>query len=569
MRRFLARWMAVALAGCAALAASGAPAVAASADNEIGFLAAAPDRGGAGNDRVRQAFKALTGGHPAQLVFITDERSAKYVDQALARLKSEGADEIVALPLFLSRANPKFALLTDFLDDNERLMPVRIAQSFGDSYLAIEMLAERLRRAGDADVIVIAGNGGQDADGLEAMRRDLAAIAHDARQGVFSGEVNAIIWPERDAAGLETLSEQAWSELRAVTGRVRLVPFHMGREFDSMMSFNATLKRDAPEGVAMLPVGDDELEWFTLWMQREINHYTAVEDGSVGIVFNAHGADFHWNQTMRETTAALAAKYPIEYAFSMAGPPSLRKAVRRLEDRGVRAIVIVRVFGMESSFRSPIERLIGWDAEHKASDLAAASPGGGMDMGVSARLKTAAMIATAGGLQDNALFAEALLDRAKEISTDPAKETIILVAHGQGGDRANEAWLQNLASLAEQMKQMGGTAFRDILYQTWREDWPEKRAPHILAIREMVEAAQRDDGVALIIPARTTGKGPADEYLEGLTYRAGTGFAPHPLFAKWVEQEFLEGLEQIRQSRERHGREDDPLDRPVAPESRF
>ena len=160
------------------------------------------------------------------------------------------------------------------------------------------------------------------------------------------------------------------------------------------------------------------------------------------------------------------------------------------------------------------------------------------------------MVVTVGGLQDNALFAEALLDRARALSKDAAKETVIVVAHGQQSDQVNETWLKLLASLAGQMKQKGGHDFRDILYQTWREDWPDKSASRVASIKDMVKAARKDGGTALIIPARTTGQGPTEAFLKGLDYRAGTGFAPHPLFPKWIEQQLHKGIAMIRKSRQ-------------------
>jgi sirohydrochlorin ferrochelatase len=549
MRQFLALLAALVITGCASFTPNPTLGPAVASDAGTGFLLAAPDRGAMGNDRVRLAFKALSEKHPAQLVFITNRDSAKYVDQALERLEAEGAAKAVVLPLFLSRANPKFNLLTEFLSDHKKTMSIQYARAFGDSYLAVEMLADRLQRASNADVVVIAGSGAADAQSREAITHDLNQLVHKARQGVFEGEVKTVIWPVRGAEDYETLNQNSWRQVRASKGQVQLVPFHMGMELDSMMSFNAGLRYAAPEGVKQLPTGDDELEWFSLWMQREINRYTALEEGSVGIVFNAHGANFHWNQAMRDATLELAGKYPIEYAFSMGDPPSLRSAVKRLEERGVGAIVIVRVFGMESSFRNAVEQLIGRDVESPVDDISMGSHGshgGSMNMGARvSRLKTASIVVTAGGLQDDPLFAEALLDRAREISTDPANETIIVVSHGQGGDHANEAWLDILASLTDQMKQSGGDEFREILYQTWREDWPDKNAVRILSVREMVMAAEKDGGIALIIPARTTGRGPADRYLEGLHYRAGTGFAPHPLFPKWIEQQVDKGAAMI------------------------
>ncbi len=67
--------------------------------------------------------------------------------------------------------------------------------------------------------------------------------------------------------------------------------------------------------------------------------------------------------TMREAVGPLDTRYPIEYVFSMADQPLIERAVRRLEKRGARAAVIVRVFGLVPAFRSEVERMIGTNIE--------------------------------------------------------------------------------------------------------------------------------------------------------------------------------------------------------------
>src|SRR5690606_4400239 len=104
------------------------------------------------------------------------------------------------------------------------------------------------------------------------------------------------------------------------------------------------------------------------------------------------------------------------------------------------------------------------------------------------RIRTAALVTTVGGVEDSEHFAAALLDRARSLSNDPARETIVLVAHGDGNDATNARWRGLLASLAKQMKQAGGDAFRAIEVGTWREDWPAEREPEVKAIRALVAA---------------------------------------------------------------------------------
>jgi hypothetical protein len=93
------------------------------------------------------------------------------------------------------------------------------------------------------------------------------------------------------------------------------------------------------------------------------------------------------------------------------------------------------------------------------------------------------------------------------------------------------------------MRKNGGAGFRAIHTATWREDWPEKRVPAVEKVRSLVQEASGDGGRALVLPARTLGQGPECRLLEGLTFELGEGFAPHPLFARWAEQQVERALE--------------------------
>lgn len=152
------------------------------------------------------------------------------------------------------------------------------------------------------------------------------------------------------------------------------------------------------------------------------------------------------------------------------------------------------------------------------------------------RIRSGAVLLTAGGLDDHDLFAQALLKRAQALSREPKRETLILTAHGTKSDARNEHWLGVLQSIADKMRALGGSGFRAIRVATWREDWPDKRRPWVESVRGWVEKADRD-GTAIVIPARTTGTGPEAKLLAGLNYRLGSGFAPDPLFARWLEEQ--------------------------------
>lgn len=527
-----------------------------------GFLVVAPDRGFLGNEETQEAFDEFATGKNARLVFATDERTRGMIDTALVKLAQEGARQVAILPFFISLAQPRFALVKTSLapDATSSLdlpVPVIWGQAFGESYLAVEVLADRFRaiREPAGRSVVVVGYGAGDAESRQRMEAEWQRLAERAAEGFGFGAVRAVVWPDPGVEGTEEQEKAAERDLLqlAESGtRPVIVPFHLGKKLDSMMSFTAALRRLLPTGAELSDGEVTPHPAVATWMAHEANRFLPLRPEEIGVVFLAHGSDYHWNETMRQSVSSLAERYQIEFAFCMADPPLVERAVHRLEQRGARAIVVVRVFGLASNFQESVERMLGLDVEkpHPAHDHGHDHGHGGHLAGPPGpRIHSAALLTTVGGLEDDPLFARALLDRAQALSRDPTRETVILVAHGSGEDGRNAHWRHLLESLADQMRADGGAKFRAIHAATWREDWPDKREPEVAAVRRMVEEATREGGRAIVIPARTTGKGMEADFLKGLSFDLGTGFAPHPLFVSWVEQQIQAGVAALGMAR--------------------
>ncbi len=521
---------------------------------EAGFLLVAPDRGYAGNQKVRKSFVQLEKKHNAELVFITDERMEPYLKKALNQLNKK-AKKIVVLPLFFSTAHPKLTSFRKMLTKLTEEKDIIFARSFGNSYLAVEMLIERLKAMDlneKNDALVLVAHGADTDKTLKLMRRDFLRIADLALKDFSDKTIDVVVLPgDRYARDYRQRDEQAWAEIKKLgktKGGGKAIPLHLGPELDGMMSVNSWVEDKLPKSMQIAKFDDNEVALFSLWMQREANRYLSSKEAPLGIVFNAHGSDFHWNQGMRDAVEELTQKYPVEFAFSMADADDLRQAVSRLENRGVGVIVVVRVFGMRASFRHSVERLIGLDID--APELCKTEDEDDKHEGeLPKRLRTTALVVTEGGLGDSPLFARSMLEKAQQLSTNIANDTVIIVAHGKGSDTANQQWLNVLSSLVKQMKAMGGDKFKDIFYQTWQEDWEDKRGDRISAVLKMVNDANKEGGNAIIIPARTTGEGRAKSFLKDANYKAAKGFAPHPLFSIWIEQQLVRGAETVKQTR--------------------
>lgn len=501
---------------------------------ETGFLVAAPDRGFVGNTETREAFADFAAQYPAELVFVTDERALPYFQDSITALEKRGIDEVVLLPFYLSTAHPDFDLLREWAV--QAALPVQFGRAFGNSSLAVRALADRLATVpADAGTVVVTGEGAETDTQAAAMQNDY--------QRLFTAAAERFGFADRKVVILHDNEDDLAGVLKNLPANSVLVPFHLGAKYDGMMSLTAWLRYAAPKGMTVLQDEVTPHPAVADWLQREAARYQDYEPEEIGVVVHAHGADFHWNERMREAAAPLAGDYLVEYAFSMGDPDTLQHAVDKLRQRGARLVVIVRVFGRSGSFLSGIERFIGTDYENCRAG--GSGHGGHHGMTVPPRLLTPLPVVTIGGLEDNPLFARALLSRARGLAQNPAQETVILVSHGVGSDSGNDEWLAILDSLRQQMLANGGDKFRAIEIGTWREDWPDKRTAAVEHIRDLIKKAQQNNGRAIVIPARTNAQGPARELIPDMDYALGEGFAPHPLFVEWLRAQVKEGVAAI------------------------
>ena len=544
------------------------PASPAATASTTGVLVVTPDRGFLGNAEVRDAFDAFAQGRNAALLFVTDARSEAVLDARLKALHDRGAHTVAVLPLVISTQEARWQLAQDWLQTRKAQgLALAVAKPYGASYLAVEDLSARLRDVHtDAKRLLLVGYGAGSNAAAEAMRAELR------RMGAFASTlpadaIDAVVYPERaaqDAAALRTRFAEA---VKAAHGAL-VVPVGFTPRADTMMAFTGWFASDVPADATLVDSTQAQTEALTQWLQRasaQLAMQQATPDPArIGVVALTHGADWFWNDAIEQALAPLAPRHPLAFAFSMADPPTVERAVRELEHTQAQAIVVVRAFGMADSFRNDVDRMLGLDVEGGAAPDAHAghAMGGmggmagmdmgqhGMDAGIAAapRIRSALPMVTVGGVDAAPLFARALLANALSVSTDPARETIILTAHGQGEDAANQRWLELLESLASQMRAIGGDHFHAIRFATWREDWPDKNKLAVAQVRAMVEEAGRDGGRALIVPARINGRGAADRYLAGLDFGWSQGFVQTPYFAQWFEQEIGKGREALQQS---------------------
>jgi len=529
---------------------------------ETGFLVLAPDRGFLGNAETRDAFDAYRGRFKAALALLGPRGAAAELDAARASLRRQGAGEVVVLPLFVSENSPFL------LDAKARLgaeAGVLFAACFGRHPYALEALQDRaaaLSRDPRRERLVLVAQG---ADGPESARRmeaDLLAAAAglDARVP-FASKAAVVLegWdPLRDFSGRSdarlrgALQDAARAGLKPV-----LVPFDLTVKMDSMMRLANRLGAAAAGAAAFDGADLSPHPALAAWLSRESYRRLPAREEDLGLVFMPHGFDEAWNRLMLDSVAPLAARVPLEPAFGMADPALIERAIRRLEARGVRRIAVVRAYSLDSSFRAETEAVLGL-ASSAAPAPEHAHHGhvmGPHAMAAPRAILSSSDLVTLGGIGDSPLFAGALYDRVRELSRAPSAETVFLVAHGAQDDAENALWQKTLDSLASQVRELSiraGSPFRAVVGATLREDWPEKRGPAVAALREQVQKAAAS-GRAIVVPARTAEGGPERELLTGLDFAyAGTSFAPHPNFLRWVQSQEAEALK-LLESRRREG----------------
>ena len=535
--------------------------------DKTGFLVVAADRGFVGNEEIRDAFAPFSAAHPAELVFVTGERTRQTLQSGLISLRQKNINRIVVLPLFISEAEPRYQLIHKLVAEEEQIIPAIFTNPYGKSHFAIEALAARLRSLKHTaqQHLLVVGYGAQEDSDRRAMYDDWMRIIKQASQGITFRSTNALILlegkedqsPESYADKIKYQLSGALMPLRPLTSTAKnqVIAFALGPKHDNMMSLEGRLQRLLPKD-ATLNHFMIEPQHLTMWMNHEASRNLPLAEKDTGVVLFAHGSDFHWNENLRTAVKPLMGRYKIEFAFSMADPFTIERALHKLEQRGAKAAIIVAAFATNNSFRKEISYLTGMDIENQPNDATHDKKSGhgnhhGKPGKPVPRILTSLPIIWTGGYEDNPLFATALFDRVLKLSKDPGRETIILTAHGTHDDQRNNEWLKKLQSLADQMHQQGeqgNQKFRAFKVATWREDWPDKRAPWVKKVRTMVTEAGKQNGTAIIIPARTTAVGPEKRFLAGLKFELGEGFAPHPLFAQWVDEQILQGISQQRQA---------------------
>lgn len=287
---------------------------------------------------------------------------------------------------------------------------------------------------------------------------------------------------------------------------------------------------------------------------QTFNGSVSAATSSTGILLMAHGGSKDWNKQVLDVVAEVNKQMPTEVAFGMADRATLQEGINKLTERGVTKIVAVPLF--VSSYSSVIEctkYLLGLrpDPPKELADFAMAPMPDMLGMtdhlaagastpeppALPTPVKSALPLEMRPALDQHAIVAQILTDRATAIAKDPPHDVLILVAHGPNDDKENAKWLANMNALA---KQIGThTAFARIDCVTLRDDADAPvRDKATAELRNKVQSADDAGYHALIVPLLLSYGGIEEglrQRLDGLEHTLSPqALLPDPRIAEWV-----------------------------------
>lgn len=517
----------------------------ATAPSKVGFLVVAPDRGFLGNQEVRSLVDEFKKSYTATLGLAGRDSTgaggeyAAYLMRAVQELKQAGATEIVAIPLFLSEADPLFKHVKPLLPTYTGGLPIRWAQAMAHDYLISQIVLDRVEALSEhpeSERLIVVATGALDSASEKAIKVDTEKLVGYVTRYKHFREAEAVVYYDREAENAEQRNQEIKARLlaqMAKQGRTLLVPAFIGPKFDHSMSLTSWLEdqfkqtRVAYKPEELLPHPNA-----LLWLKKTANRETPLTADQIGVVIMPHGSTQPWNDAVETTIQPLMAKYPIEMAYGMGDPHIIQNAVSRLEQRGIRRIVFVRMYALDHQMKPLTDYILGL-SEHAPSD----GHGAGHEHSATAplQIRTAALFSTFGGYEQNPEIAQVFHKRIAELSKDPANETVLLLAHGEATDEDNDKRLAVIGKNIDQLRQDPHCAkLKMIKALTVREDWPKEREKAVAGVRATIEEASKH-GRVLVIANRLYGSGPYKKMLQGLTYEINEKGLVDPILTRWLE----------------------------------
>jgi hypothetical protein len=276
-----------------------------------------------------------------------------------------------------------------------------------------------------------------------------------------------------------------------------------------------------------------------IWSFLVISCADTVEKPVMGVVVITHGAPIpQWNETVMRVISTVKSPYPIEPAFmDFDEERTLAKAAGRLEDKGVNEILIVHVSPSSySSHHEEVRYLAGL-----RKDLGVYTEDAGPPIESNSRF------AVSPCMDDHPLAVEIVKDYARELSQNPAQESLMLVGHGPVEELENIMWVRQLEKIGREIQKT--VPFKEVACMTLRAD-----------AADLVRAQAHEDVRKTAL--RLSAQGPVIIVICGIGIKMlqfelqhllrgvpsvtinQKGFINHPNTVKWIEAAIQQGMQQ-------------------------
>lgn len=522
------------------------------AQSQTGFLVVAPDRGFLGNQETKKLFGEFQPYYPASLALVGDVAGSHgaayttYIKDAIKQLRSLNVTSVVAIPLFLSKADPQLQSVRDLVRTSAADLNVEWAPAMAESYLIGQILLDRVEEISQSpedERLVLVGMGAHDEESAQAIKDDLTGLLnYIKRYRSFQDSEVAVYyaWNAEQRRKKNKEVEARITELAARQGRTLVVPAFIGAKFTHMMATTNWMQRTYKkmnvvfQSSEVMPHSN-----LLLWLKKTANQHVEVVDTSeIGVVIMPHGSSQPYNDAVENVIAPLTKRYQIELAYGMGDAAIIQDAVSRLEQRGIKKIVFGRMYGLIETMKPKTDYILGLSDEY----LDELKEGRMLPR----QIRSAAIFSTFGGYEEEANVAQVLHERIMAISQNPSKETVILLAHGTGSDESNERWVAVMNANIEKLRQDPHCAkLKALKAMTVREDWPKLREKAVKEVREYIEESTKD-GRVLVISNRLYGSGQYSKMLDGLDFEMnGEGFLS-PVITNWLDESIQRMIERIK-----------------------
>lgn len=249
--------------------------------------------------------------------------------------------------------------------------------------------------------------------------------------------------------------------------------------------------------------------------------------GDIGVLALGHGYEPSGNESFKTAYLPTAGRHPTAVAFGMAMMTSdhIQSAVDELTRAGAETVVVMPVTTLK----------VGGLIDQWRYIFALRDEAPWMSV---PRVESDARIVFGPTPTTDALISEILLDYAIELSRDPSREVVALVAHGPDNEAANARELAILEQHAAVIR--AGRKFADVRGFTLQDDAPTAvRRANIDRLRGWVSAAT-DGGKRVIVlttlPVRGAVHKKIRRDLDGLEYELNEkGVVENPRFSAWIE----------------------------------